>query len=136
MKVRRTVHNGISKHEGLLLPANEVWDKVIFLHLFVIMFTRGVCLSACWETPLLGRPPCQGDPPLPGRPPTKETPLPRRPLPGRPPTCQGDPPPRRPPAKEAPLARETPCQGGPPLQAHTQGEIEGDQVQAHTQGGN
>ena len=25
----------------LLLPANEVWGKVIFLHLFVIMFTGG-----------------------------------------------------------------------------------------------
>ena len=36
----------------LLPPANEVWDKVIFLHLFVILFTGGggVCLSACWDT--------------------------------------------------------------------------------------
>ena len=25
--------------------------KVIFLHLFVILFTGGVCLSACWDTP-------------------------------------------------------------------------------------
>ena len=25
----------------LLLPANEVWGKVIFLHLFVILFTMG-----------------------------------------------------------------------------------------------
>ena len=35
-----------------LPPANEVWGKVIFLHLFVILFTGGgVCLSACWDTP-------------------------------------------------------------------------------------
>ena len=27
---------------GLLPPANEVWGKVIFLHLFVILFTGGV----------------------------------------------------------------------------------------------
>ena len=30
-----------------LLPTNEVWGKVIFLHLSVILFTGGVCLSAC-----------------------------------------------------------------------------------------
>ena len=34
----------------LLPPANEVWGKVIFLHLSVILFTGGVCLSACWDT--------------------------------------------------------------------------------------
>ena len=27
---------------ALVLPANEVWGKVIFLHLFVILFTGGV----------------------------------------------------------------------------------------------
>ena len=36
--------------KGLLPPANEVWGKVIFLHLSVILFTVGVCLSACWDT--------------------------------------------------------------------------------------
>ena len=30
----------------LLAPANEVWGKVIFLHLFVILFTGGGGLSA------------------------------------------------------------------------------------------
>ena len=72
---------------------NEVVAKVIFLHLSVILFTAGVCLSACWdatppakETPRQGDPPCQGDllprrPPCQGDPPAKETPL-----------CQGDPP--------------------------------------------
>ena len=80
----------------------------------------GVCLSPAKETPLPGRPP-----------------LPRRP-------------PHRPPARETPSdfpARETPHQGEPPHQGdpllrrhpppgpHPGGEIEGDQIQAHTQGG-
>ena len=30
----------------LLPPANEVWGKVIFLHLFVIPFTGGACVVA------------------------------------------------------------------------------------------
>ena len=35
----------------ILPSANEVWGKVIFLHLFVILFTGGgFCLSACWDT--------------------------------------------------------------------------------------
>ena len=42
-------------HAFLLLTANKVWGKVIFLHLFVILFTWGVFLSACWDTtPLPG----------------------------------------------------------------------------------
>ena len=28
----------------LLSPANEVWGKVIFLHLFAILFTGGACV--------------------------------------------------------------------------------------------
>ena len=71
----------VSTISYLLPPANEVWGKVIFLHLFVILFTGGVCHSACWNTTPLSR-----------RPPTKETPLPRRPpYQGNPPG-QGDPP--------------------------------------------
>ena len=98
-----------------LPPANEVWGKVIFSQSSVILLTGGVCLSACWDTP-----PCQGDPP-----------------PGRPPSCQGDPP-----ANETPLPTRPPCQGETPLQGDPpsrptpRGEIEGDQVQAHSQGGN
>ena len=81
----------------------------------------------------LERPPCQGDPPGRRHPLRKETPQPRRP-------------PRRPPKKKASPAKETPqggtpCQGDPPRRRHSprptpQGEIEGDQIQAHTQGGN
>ena len=29
---------------AFLPPANEVWGKVIFLHLFVILFTGGACM--------------------------------------------------------------------------------------------
>ena len=86
------------------------------------------------------RPPCQGDPPCKGDPPPRKPP------------CQGDPPP----AKEIsscqgdpPLLRRPPCLGDPPPGPHPggklrgirsrptpKGEIEGDQIQAHTQGGN
>ena len=81
--------------------------------------------------PPRSRPPRE-NPPLPGRPPAKETPSARE-IP-----CQGDPP-----------ARETLlCQGDPPPGPHqgeTDGirsrptpkeEFQGDQIQAHTQGGN
>ena len=27
------------------------WGKVMFLHVSVIVFTGGVCISACWDTP-------------------------------------------------------------------------------------
>ena len=33
--------HGTTKKTILLPPANEVWDKVIFLHLSVILFTGG-----------------------------------------------------------------------------------------------
>ena len=42
-RFRRTYLVAISL---LLPPANEVWGKVIFLHLFVILFTGGVCVVA------------------------------------------------------------------------------------------
>ena len=38
-----------------LPPANEVWGKVIFLHLSVILFTEGICPIACWDTQLTPR---------------------------------------------------------------------------------
>ena len=88
----------------------------------VILFMGGF-LPQC----MLGDPPTRETP-------TKETPLPGRPpLPRRPP-CQGDPP--CPPAKEAPPARETSLPRRPPSRPTPKGEIEEDQVQAHTQGGN
>ena len=35
----------------LLPPANEVWGKVIFLHLFVILFTGGCLVPGWWRIP-------------------------------------------------------------------------------------
>ena len=34
-------HSTFDGKAFLLLPANEVWDKVMFLHLSVILFTGG-----------------------------------------------------------------------------------------------
>ena len=42
----------------------------------------------------------------------------------------------RPPCQGDPLPRRYPCQGEPPPGPHPGGEIEGDQVLVHTQGGN
>ena len=41
----------------IITGRNEVVAKVIFLHLSVILFTGGVCLSACWDTAPPGDPP-------------------------------------------------------------------------------
>ena len=88
----------------LLLPANEVWGKVIFSQVSVILLTGG---SASVHA---------------GIPPSKENPPPgRAPLPGRHP-IQGDPPPGRPPFRESPL-RETPLQGDPPPGPHPGGKL-------------
>ena len=59
---------------------NEVVAKVIFLHLFVILFTGGFCLSACWDTPLGADSPPEQTPleqnlPPGSRPPQEQTPL-------------------------------------------------------------
>ena len=51
--------------------------KVIFLHLSVILFTGGFCLSACWDTPPGADPPDQA-PPRP-HPPGADTPPSRPP---------------------------------------------------------
>ena len=32
-------------------PSGGCLARLYFLHLFVILFTLGVCLSACWDTP-------------------------------------------------------------------------------------
>ena len=89
--------------EHLLPYANEVWGKVMFLQVSVILSTGG---SASVHA---GRPPCQGDPPAKERP------------------WEGD--------QILGLAPKGEIEGGQ-IQAHTQGEIQGDQIQTHTQGGN
>ena len=72
----RAPHSPVS----FITAANEVWGKVIFLHLFVILFTGG---GSTWAgtppgtryTPLgLGTPPRPGNPPGPGTPPRPGTP--------------------------------------------------------------
>ena len=60
---------------------NEVVAKVIFLHLFVILFTGGgFCLNACWDTnpprvdTPLGVEPPGADPPRADTPPWEQNP--------------------------------------------------------------
>ena len=36
-----------SKYHNLLPPANKIWDKVIFLYLFVILFTGACLVGGC-----------------------------------------------------------------------------------------
>ena len=68
LKIR---HNTV----GFLPSANKVWGKVIFLHLFVILFTGGVgvCLSACWNT--THTPPRPAPPPGTRHPKSRQPPL-------------------------------------------------------------
>ena len=40
------------------------WGKVMFLQAYVILFTGGVCLSACWDTTPLSRQLLEQAPPL------------------------------------------------------------------------
>ena len=83
----------------IITGRNEAVAKVIFLHLFVILFTGGV--SSRENRPPVGRTPCphQGDPPWQGEPPQQgETPQARRP------PRQGEPLP----GKENPTGRENP----------------------------
>ena len=69
----------------IITGRNEVVAKVIFLHLFVILFTGGVCLSAYWDTnppgsrpPWDQTPPDQADTPPGTRPPRDQTPQTRQ----------------------------------------------------------
>ena len=54
------------------------WGKVMFLHVSVILFTGGICLSACWDTTTPGTrhpPPRTRHPPVDQAPPgTRHTP--------------------------------------------------------------
>ena len=90
--------------------------KVIYLHLSVILFTRGVCLSACWDTTPLG-----ADTPLEGSPPRWRHPLGQAPREYTPPRSRHplgeDTPPQersRPPQREAPPWEQTPQEQTPP----------------------
>ena len=75
--IRHWSRFAMSKSFHFFTGRNEVVAKVIFLHLFVILFTGGgFCLNACWDT----TPPDQADPPSPDQ---------------MPPPDQADPPPPR-----------------------------------------
>ena len=52
-------------HQRLIFTVRNEVAKVIFLHLSIILFTGGVCLSACWDT----TPPDQAQPPKTRHPP-------------------------------------------------------------------
>ena len=86
----------------LITGRNEVVAKVIFLHLSVILFTGGVCLSACWDTtpPLVADTPPEQTPSRSRHPPGADTPPPRS---------------RHPPEQTPPQSRHPP----PPLGADT-----------------
>ena len=85
---------------------------------------RGVCLSACWDTP-----PCQGHPPAKETPPCQE-----------PSSLQGDPPPGHTQGGNLRGSGSGPQPRGKfrgiRSRPTPKGEIQGDQIQAHTQGGN
>ena len=87
--------------QSALLPlANEVWGKVIFLHLFVILFTGGSASVNAGRPPPPRRHPCPGwEIPrrrLPGGDPPEETPLPVKETT----QCQADPPAKETPPKQ------------------------------------
>ena len=148
-RVHFEAHTVGKRAVDIFTGCNEVVAKVMFLLVSVILLTGGSASvhagtlpppcqgdpHPCQGDPPEGDPPCQGDPqegdPLRKEaPPAKETPLPRRPPRRRSPR-------RRPPKKETPKKEAPPSAKETPLSRPTpMGEIEGDQVQAHTQGGN
>ena len=57
--------SAISKQNNIfhVYRPQRSWGKVMFLHVSVILFTGGVCLSACWDTtPPEQTPPGQAPP--------------------------------------------------------------------------
>ena len=111
----------------LLPPTDEVWGKVIFSQTSVILLTGGSASVHAGIHPPPRRPPCQGNLPCQGDPPTKETPTKETPLQAH---TQGgnwggsDPGPHPRGKLRGIRSRPTP-----------KGAIQGDQIQAHTQGG-
>ena len=137
----REITNQGGKWANLLFPAaTKLWPRLCFYSCLWFCprggsasVHAGILPSPRRSPPKKESPPCQGDPLSPPRrrPPGKETPQ-----------EGGTPLPRRPPAKEIPHpqktdppAKETPTKETP-SRPTSKGEIEGDQVQAHTQGEN
>ena len=91
LKPSKNIRYILTQQIYVITGRNEVEAKVIFLHLFVILFTGGVCLSACWDTNHC--PPWEQTPPLGADPPRPDTPQSRHPPRSRPPQEQTHPPP-------------------------------------------
>ena len=77
----------------LITGRNEVVAKDIFLHLSVILFTGGVCLSACLDTPSRADTPPGSRHPPPPLPRADTFPGSRHPLPEQTPPSRHPPPP-------------------------------------------
>ena len=86
----------------LVTGHNKFVAKVIFLHLFVILFTGGVCLSACWDTIPPGADPPGADTPR------------TRPSQSRPPQSRHPPPLGPDPLQQIPLGPDSPGADTPP----------------------
>ena len=93
-------------HFFFITGRNEVVAKVIFLHLSAILFTGGVCLSACWDTTTQSRHPSRAD-----TPPEQTPPWSRHP-PGSRHT-----PPEQTPLEQTPPWEQTPRSRPPPWEA-------------------
>ena len=93
---------------SVITGRNEVVAKVIFLHLFVILFTGGVCLSACWDTNPPWEQTPQSRPPGSRHPPGADTPGTRHPQEQTPPQDQTHP--RSTPLEQTPPRADTPPQ--------------------------
>ena len=96
----------------------EVVAKVLFLHLSVILFTGGVCLSACWDTPREQTPPGADtpqsrQPPQSRHPPGADTPRSRHPPGADTPPRSRHPPEQTPPGSRhpPPPRKQTPAYG-------------------------
>ena len=94
----------------LLPAANEVWGKVIFLHLSVILFTGGVCPIACWDTPTRDRGRSPGS-----KPPPEQTPPRSRHTPGT--RARQPPPPRG--SRQSPREQTSTPWADPPRSRHS-----------------
>ena len=101
-----SVHIGLGEGQGfgpIVTGCNEVVAKVIFLHLFVILFTGKRCLPQC----MLGYQPPGADTPLDQTPPPpgSRSPQEQTPSGSRPPQS------RHPPEADTPLMADTPIPG-------------------------
>ena len=120
----------ITPSKTIFTGRNEVVAKVIFLHLSVILFRGGVCLSACWDTNPLGADPPGADPPG-ADPPGADTPQSRHPPEQIPPPDQTPLPEQTPPRADTPRSRHPPGADTPRADTHLPPSPPGSRLQ-HT----